>query len=90
MSVTSTVLPGTSDLDDTVNFTFRFWSILLDFILVPDLGCVSWKHRKPKYIIDPLPPMKLRSTMLWGNAVLVSIDVQWEGPNMEGDAYLES
>ncbi len=31
-------------------------------ILSNDLDCVSQKHRKLKYIVDPLKPMELRST----------------------------
>ncbi len=34
----------------------------------PVQGCISQKHRKTKYIVDPLKPMEIRITMLLGNA----------------------
>ncbi len=34
----------------------------------PVQGCISQKHRKTKYIVDPLKPMEFRITMLLGNA----------------------
>ncbi len=34
--------------------------LYLIFVQSPNLGCISEKHRKPKYIVEPFPPMELR------------------------------